>query len=414
MTDVPRPIIEDAPGLTWRPCRQGWEARWRPRTDLVTRGYPPTPIRLWFGAEPSPVEKEWISDRCNMLQSEMLVWARGGLPDIGFDGTLRALAASYQEDADSRYQKIRYSTRRSYDSAIKRIVIDHGGELIAEIKGKTVLRWHGEWQRSRGIAQAHYLVGMLRTIFGFGAAIMEDEACNEECERLCAVLHKMKFEMLPSRTERLTAAQATALRTQAHAVGRPSIALAQAFQFECTFRQKDVIGEWVPHDEPGISEVTRGDQKWLRGIRWSEIDANMVLRHKTSKRGKDIEINLHLAPMVIEELKLLAGTEDLTRAHLPASGPIIRSEKSGLPWVSDAFRKYWRTLATRAGIPKEVFNMDSRAGAISEATDAGALLEDVRHAATHSNIAMTQKYSRGSVEKIANVMERRAAHRNKK
>jgi hypothetical protein len=32
-------------------------------------------------------------------------------------------------------------------------------------------------------------------------------------------------------------------------------------------------------------------------------------------------------------------------------------------------------------------------------------LEDVRHAATHSDIAMTQRYSRGSAEKVANVMQ---------
>jgi site-specific recombinase XerD len=57
--------------------------------------------------------------------------------------------------------------------------------------------------------------------------------------------------------------------------------------------------------------------------------------------------------------------------------------------------------------------MDSRAGAISEATDAGADLEHVRHAATHSDISMTQRYSRNSVEKVANVQHKRASHRNK-
>jgi site-specific recombinase XerD len=57
--------------------------------------------------------------------------------------------------------------------------------------------------------------------------------------------------------------------------------------------------------------------------------------------------------------------------------------------------------------------MDSRAGAISEATDAGADLEHVRHAATHSDIAMTQRYSRGSEDKIAGVQRLRAEHRSK-
>jgi hypothetical protein len=34
-------------------------------------------------------------------------------------------------------------------------------------------------------------------------------------------------------------------------MGWHSIALAQAIQFDCALRQKDVIGEWVPESEPG-------------------------------------------------------------------------------------------------------------------------------------------------------------------
>lgn len=70
-------------------------------------------------------------------------------------------------------------------------------------------------------------------------------------------------------------------------------------------------------------------------------------------------------------------------------------------------------VADAAGLPKSVRNMDSRAGAISEATDAGASLEDVRHAATHSNTSMTARYSRGAEGKVASVMQTRTAHRNK-
>jgi hypothetical protein len=58
--------------------------------------------------------------------------------------------------------------------------------------------------------------------------------------------------------------------------------------------------------------------------------------------------------------------------------------------------------------------MDTRAGAISEATDAGAELEHVRHAATHGDISMTQRYSRGGTEKIAQVQKARIEYRNKK
>jgi hypothetical protein len=57
--------------------------------------------------------------------------------------------------------------------------------------------------------------------------------------------------------------------------------------------------------------------------------------------------------------------------------------------------------------------MDTRAGAITEATDSGASIEDVRHAATHSNVAMTQRYSRNQEKKTATVMELRVKNRNK-
>ena len=83
------------------------------------------------------------------------------------------------------------------------------------------------------------------------------------------------------------------------------------------------------------------------------------------------------------------------------SGPIVVSEWDKLPWTAIEFRRWWRIVADACGIPREVRNMDSRAGAITEASDAGADLEHIRHAATHSNISMTQRYSRGAEGKIA-------------
>ena len=103
----------------------------------------------------------------------------------------------------------------------------------------------------------------------------------------------------------------------------------------------------------------------------------------------------------------------MTRDLLPASGPIIINEKTATPYTQSLFRKNWRKIADQCGVPKSVKNMDSRAGAITEATEAGADLHHVQHAATHSDIAMTQRYSRGQAEKIASVQHIRVAHRNK-
>lgn len=400
MTDHPK--IENAPGLTWKPRKVGWEARWAARTDLVRRGWEPKSIRVWCGAELGPIDIAFIQDRCNIFQNEMLIWGRGGIPTVsGFDGTLRSLIASYQTDKDSPYRKLRFNTRGNYDSLTKRIEHDRGNEFVSEIKGRTLLRWHEDWSAGGKVAMAHSLMGMVRTLMTFGATILDDE----NCVKVKTLLHSMKFKMAKQRDQRLTAEQATLIRAKAHELGKHSIALCQAIQFECILRQKDCIGEWVPISEPGLSTVIDGNAKWLRGLRWEEIDKNLVLRHVTSKRQKLIEIDLNHAPMVMEEFALLGD--------LPASGPVIVSERLGVPWHPVAYRRAWRDIANKVGVPKEVFSMDSRAGAISEATDAGAELEHVRHAATHGDIAMTQKYSRGSTGKIAQVQIKRSEYRNK-
>jgi hypothetical protein len=139
-------------------------------------------------------------------------------------------------------------------------------------------------------------------------------------------------------------------------MGRPSIALAQAFQFDLKLGQREVIGEWVPEDEPGISDIATKGKKWLRGILWSEIDAKMILRRIIHARGgpKEIEIDLRRAHMISEELAQLG--------ERPVRGPAIICEKSGYPWTAYEFRRWWRQVANAAGVPKTVFNMDSREG----------------------------------------------------
>lgn len=406
MTDRPR--VENAPGLTWRYNKKdGWIAFWRARADIVIKGFKPKNQRIWIGPEPTETDKAYIADQCRRLQDEMLIFGQGRVMETkAFTGTLKSLIECYQTDPDSTYHKKRFHVRKNHDITLRRIVDRHGHEELAGINARLLLVWHKEWSDGgKKIAMAHAFIGHLRTLFAFGATMLE----SADCERLCGVLHKMRFQAPKPRTERLTAAQADAIREGAREIGWYSIALAQAFQFEFMMRQKDVIGEWVPSSEPGISYVLRGEDKWLRGIRWEEINENLILKHNTSKREKDLVVDLKLAPMVLEELEHVRALF----GKLPASGPIIVCEATALPFTTAEFRRKWRIVANRVDIPKSVKNMDTRAGAISEATDAGAELEHVRHAATHSDIAMTQRYSRGSEEKIANVQALRLKHRNK-
>jgi len=427
MTDEKQPpkMAQEAPGLVWRSRKNGWAATWQARSDLARRGYLPKSVTLWSGAEPDATDALHIATRCQQYQSEMLMWGRGvePIPLNGFRGDLRSLINCYQTDADSPYQKNRFHTRQNRDSMLRRISKRHGHEQLSDIKARVLLAWHKDWSvDGQRLATGSAFIGQLRALFSFGATLLE----NSDCERLCGVMHKMRFPGTKPRGVSLSAEQANLIRAAAHDhFGWDSIALVQAFQFECTLRQGDCIGQLVPLSEPGVSAVIVRGQKWLRGIVWQEIDDNLILRHITSKKQKMVEVDLKLGPMVVSELQWLAGDEPLivvdeitkkvtvNRHLLPASGPLAICDTNGLPWTGNEYRRKWRKIARHCGIPDNVWSMDSRSGAISEAIQAGAPIEFVRHAATHSDVSQTADYDRTQAEATAKVMKLRTANRNK-
>lgn len=402
---IPKPEFKDAPGIALKPMKAGWQARWRARRDLVTRGFTPKHVRLWAGIEPSPVERKWVSERCTILQNEMLTWATGGVPqDAGeFDGTLNNLMHRYRTDPVSNFTKLEFCTRRYYERLMGMIARPHGGGRIENIKGRAIHEWHQQWtDGGRKVSMGHALIGMLRTVVNFGDAILDDPHCT----RLAIVLHKMRFENGKPRTVRITREQAMAICDAARQK-TPMIALAQAIQFDFTWRQKDVLGEYVPVSEPGISDILDGNMKWMKGLRWEEIDADLVAHHITSKRKKLSEPDLKLAPLVLAELEHMWPGCSSNRALLPTKGPVVIDQHRELPFYADDFRQEWRKLATACGVPLNVQNRDSRAGAISEAIAMGAEPAHVRDAATHSNVEQTYDYSRANRENTATVMKMR-------
>jgi hypothetical protein len=272
----------------------------------------------------------------------------------GFDGSVKSLVHCYRTDERSPYKRIRYRTRVSYDLLLRRVSGDLGLEHVKNLDTECIDRWHKKWSAGGKVAMGHSMMSMMRALASFGAKFLKDQACRE----FRMTLHDMKFDVPPSRNEQLTAEHAIAIRAQAHKMGMPSIALAQALQFELRLRQRDVIGEWVPVSEAPFSDVlwSNKNKKWIRGLKWNEIDHNLVLRHPTlARKGGVLAIDLRTKRMVREEL----GTTD--RVSLPASGPMIVAEYNGYPYEGSEFRRQWRKVADAAGVPKNVFNMDSRA-----------------------------------------------------
>jgi hypothetical protein len=272
-----------------------------------------------------------------------------GKIDVSVAGvcTLAELVTTYRTDERSPYRALRFKVREGYDNMIDRLVAECGSVMLSDLTADGIQKLYEGWAAGGKVATGHALATKLRLLFSFGTTILDDPGC----QRLSTIMNRMRFENPKPRSEQLTVEHVEAIRAKAHEMGKPSIALAQAIQFELMLNQKDVIGEWLPATEPGESDIVLDGLKWLHGIRWSEIDNNLILRHVTSFRKKMVEIDLKGAPMVLEEIKRIES--------VPKNGPVVVSEWSQKPWSSNEFRRWWRKLADAAGVPKNIRNMDS-------------------------------------------------------
>jgi hypothetical protein len=270
-----------------------------------------------------------------------------------FDGTVKGLVDVYRSDDRSPYHNLRPRVRVHYDSILNRLVAEIGLLRISEINKDRIMRIYEGWMAGGKVAMAYALVGRLRLILSFGMTELDDP----QCTRLSTIMHTLKFKLPRKRAERLTAGHVVAIREQAHDLDWHSIALAQALQFELKLRQADVIGEWVQLTDPTDSDIVVGHEKWIRGLRWEQIDQDLVLRHTATdypNKPRSIVADLKQCPMIMEELDWFTVR--------PTKGPMIlceyKSTPTDKPYTTTEFRRKWRIVANKAGIPKNIRNSD--------------------------------------------------------
>ncbi|HWZ37811.1 MAG TPA: hypothetical protein VNY08_05880 [Bradyrhizobium sp.] len=280
--------------------------------------------------------------------------------------TLGDLIVQYQTASNSPFQKLKHVSKAHYQTIMGMIDRDHGSARLADVYGDTLDDWYASWKDGGKVAMSQSKMKILQTLVGFGTTMRDDN-----CARVFGLIQKMEIESPKIRNEYLTHDLADKIRAMAHEKQRPSIALAQAFQSSADLTQKDVVGEWVPMSEAGISVIFSKGLKWVRGIRWDEIDQNLILTHLSG--DKQITRDLKKAPMVLQELDLIKATNG---GVLPSKGPIIVSEFDNLPWDAVEFRRWWRMLANACGIPKNVKNSDSRVKAGVEAAEGSTMNEN--------------------------------------
>jgi hypothetical protein len=394
-----------APGLKPRANSDGSRRYyWYAPKEALALGYESKIVRL-AGDDTDAGGRALIEQEARRLTADALAWVhqqRTG--SARFDGSLGALVRLYQNHEASPYQELKWNTRRTYDHELKLISTAFGKRQMAALKIEDFRRWYAEAKKPakpgglERVRKAHGIINMLRRIFAFGVT-----AEVPQCGRLDAILARARFKQPAPSREKLTRRQVEAFIPKAREAGRLSLAIGTALQFESTFRQRDVIGEWTPITEGSVvSGIVLNKRRWTLGITWGDIRPDWTLEKLTSKNGQFVAHDLKLYPMT---LALLMEVPESKRV-----GPLIIDEVESRPYAEFAYAREWRVIATEAGIPKTVWNMHARAGGISEGDEAGADLDAIGHQSGQTQRATTARYVRGTIEKTRKVANLRNAH----
>lgn len=389
------------PGLKWRGRKGQRAAYWIARPDYVRRGFTPRTLRIIYDPT-DPNHMAHIAARCAVMQAEMLRWSEDNpAPRSIFDGTLASLVRLYESDPDSPYRDLRPVTQVTYSKQMKKLCGNVGGVYLDEINGADVRRWYKSIAAESSVSYAYLIVGIFKAVLSYGATLGKG---YEVCAILRSQVAAARFKNGAPRTQRLTYSQVAAFRNAAHADGRPSMALGVTLQAECTLRQRDVIGMWL-RDPDGAAAIRNGQHVWRDGLTWSHLDPDGVLRKVTSKTGGLSETTIADFPDLVAELERTPRDRRV--------GPLVINETTGLPYTDAQYRHYFRRIARLAGIPDDVKNMDARAGAITEAYEAGAEAIGVMAAATHTQLPTSRRYNRTNVERVSTVSKLRVGSRER-
>jgi hypothetical protein len=378
--------------------------------------------------------ENWIADR----KAELKADAAGAGVDLQqaftpYTGSVLSACRFYQTHPMSGFHAVKANTRKTYLDSLKIIEATVGARLLKKVMVPDIRYWYAQWRRPalttdqggnavigpERIDRAHDAVEMFRTVLRFCASmrIAEAKLLNDE-------LKLVKFEKGGAREEEMTYPQVAAFIRKALEFGDQGImprdralymAIGTAAQFELLLRQKDIIGDRVAerHRARDLKRAPRGATvldfdgfSWVGFFTWEGIPGwRWRMRTSKSKYRSAAVFDLSNFGLLMPLLEAVPQAQ--------RSGAVIKDE-TGRPVREGSYRRWFRQIARAAGIPDEVWNMDTRSGGATEAEEAGAALKDIQGALTHSKEGMTLRYLRkGRTRSIANVADARRLDRKK-
>jgi hypothetical protein len=397
------PRRSDKPGLKWRRRADGTrKAYWvAAQVTRDSKHFPAKTIAL--PAEASDTE---LGELCEAYTARFMDWlGRGdGVTERPFlyDGTVKSLSRVFQTHLDSPFHEVKRNTRDAYTDSLKIIESTVGDRLIRKITIVDVRRWWKNWRAPKTEngpdrkKRAHDCVSVLRMILRFGAALG-----FTDCEVLVTRLAMLRFERPGTRDQELRIEHVVAFVKKAIELGKPAMAIGVAAQFELMCRQRDLIGEWAPARPKIPGALYSGTEMWTGHFRWDNVPG-WRLRFRTSKNRAPVEFDLTRYPLLFPLLEAVP--------HSQRVGAIVKGEH-GLPVRERTYRKHFRAIARAAAIPDAIWSMDARAGAATEADEAGADFKGISDHLTHAEPRTTMRYIRRSAKRVRDVADARARAR---
>lgn len=379
----------DRPGYKYRDNKNGMRVHyWDPKRAI--KGAPAylDVIRLADGLSDEQIAEE-CQRRTRALQDDL----RGKNAAPSYDGTIKSLIDCYKHDTTSSLHTVKHSTRiRDYEPSLRVLEKNVGKRRIDALKASDFKDWFKQW-RKKGHRRASGAIKLLRLVLSYGAGER-----LQGCNQARAILSDIRFEQPAGREIAMTYDQCLAIVKKSAEMKCPSIGFVEALKFETALRRIDIIGEWAPPPEGG-------EFRWA-GLMAKSISKDMILTLKTSKTGAAVARDLNSYPLVAEALKAF---------RIPDIGPVVIDEDHGKPYWENRYTEKFRKVRDAAGVPSNVWSMDSRAGAVSETVEATGSLEDARDLATHTTTKTTRRYSRGDgLESSRRIAEARIEKRAKK
>lgn len=354
---------------------------WRPPGRDIKAGYAVKSVRL-SGPEEDQAAK------CRELTRELLHW-RDGAPKVT-PFTWAWAVARYRSDELSKYHDLKPNTRKSYDEHfdgwLKSTTVAE--TLVSETTFETLMRWKRAMEKNgRSVSFIKKRFTHLSIVANYGLAL-KPSAFRD----VCAILSSGALNLRNPRPRQVfpTPEQIAAVIEAADKAGASAYALGISLQWWLTLRAVDVRGQWFK-------------ERWADGLTWDMVDLDkMIIRKMVSKteRHDDRPMVWDLSPIpeLVERLQRIPKDERV--------GAVVKVD--GVPFKVRHYSALWRKFARKAGVPDEVWMMDTRSGAINEALSLGADRIALQHAANHKDGATTERYIRAREVGANNVIRLRA------